>query len=169
MKARTTIFIVINLESNTITRITSSPIANEYYPVLTQDNKLYYISDANGINNIYQANADGTNARPLTNSVSKIDQISISNDGTRLCFSTMHKGAYDLFLLRNPESLHVDSLPLTEYRKNDGGQLVARSDTSHKSAVPDSQRDMATSEWICTTMFLVTTLPTTPAPSCRRG
>ena len=38
----------------------------------------------------------------------------------------MHKGAYDLFLLRNPESLHVDSLPLTEYRKNDGGQLVAR-------------------------------------------
>ena len=35
-----------NLESNTITRITSSPIANEYYPVLTQDNKLYYISDA---------------------------------------------------------------------------------------------------------------------------
>ncbi len=129
-----------NLATNTITRITSSPIANEYYPVLTQDNKLYYISDANGINNIYLANADGTNARPITNSVSKIDQISISNDGTRLCFSTMHKGAYDLFMIRNPESQHVDSLPLTEFRKNDGGRLVARLDTSHKSDMPDSAK-----------------------------
>ncbi len=129
-----------DLATNTITRITSSPIANEYYPVLTQDNKLYYISDANGINNIYLANADGSNARPITNSVSKIDQISISNDGTKLCFSTAHKGAYDLYLLRNPESQHIDSLPLTEFRKNDGGHLIVRLDSLKKSAIPDSAK-----------------------------
>ena len=52
----------------------------------------------------------------------------------------MHKGAYDLFMIRNPESQHVDSLPLTEFRKNDGGRLVARLDTSHKSGTPDTAK-----------------------------
>jgi len=131
-----------DLAANTISRITSTPNANEYYPALTQDNKLYYISDANGINNIYLANADGTNARAITNSVSKIDQLSLSNDGTKLCFSTMHKGGYDMYMLRNPESQHVDSLPLTEYRKNDGGKLVARIDTLKKTGSADSTKAM---------------------------
>jgi len=44
--------------------------------------KLYYISDASGINNIYEANADGSNAHRSRIPVSKIDQISVSNDGT---------------------------------------------------------------------------------------
>ncbi len=129
-----------DLTKNTISRITSSPIANEYYPIMAQDNKLYYISDANGINNIYIADSDGSHSRPLTNSVSKIDQISLSYDGTKLCFSTMHKGAYDLCLIRNPSSLHVDSLPLTEFRKNDGGRLVARLDTSNRTVNQDTAK-----------------------------
>ncbi len=129
-----------DLATNAITRITSTPQADEYYPSLTQDNKLYYISNANGINNIYLANADGTNARPITNSVSKIDQISLSNDGTKLCFSTMHKGGYDMYMLRNPDGQHIDSLPLTEFRKNDGGQLVARLDTLKKSGAADTAK-----------------------------
>ncbi|HWF44920.1 MAG TPA: biopolymer transporter Tol, partial [Candidatus Kapabacteria bacterium] len=118
-----------DLTTNSLTRITSTPIADEYYPVLTQDNHLFYINDQNGINNIYEANADGSNARPITNSVSKIDQISVSNDGTKLVFSTMHKGGYDLYLLRNPLERHIDSLPVTEYRKSEGGRVVSRLDT----------------------------------------
>ncbi len=123
-----------DLASNTITRITNTPKADEYYPVLTKDNKLFYISNANGINNIYTANADGSDARPITNSVSKIDQISVSNDGTKLCFSTMHRGGYDLYLLRNPLELHIDSLPLTAYRKNEGAIMVAHVDTMQNEA-----------------------------------
>ncbi len=122
-----------DLTANTVTRITSTPNANEYYPLLTKDNHLLYISNANGINNIYTANADGSNAHPITNSVSKIDQISISSDGSKLCFSTMHKGGYDIFMLRSPLERHVDTLPLTEYRTNNGGHLVSRIDTSLKS------------------------------------
>ncbi|MDP4233024.1 MAG: biopolymer transporter Tol [Bacteroidota bacterium] len=130
-----------DMATNAIVRITTTPNANEYYPALTQDNHLFYISDANGINNIYLANADGSNAHPITNSVSKIDQISISNDGTKLCFSTMHKGGYDLFTLRNPIDRHIDTLGLTEYRKNNGGRLVSRIDTSLKAGnQPDSAK-----------------------------
>ncbi len=129
-----------DMATNTITRITSTPNANEYYPALSQDNKLFYISDANGINNIYEANADGSNSHPITNSVSKIDQISVSNDGTKLAFSTMHKGGYDLYLLRTPENRHIDSLPITEYRKNNGGRLVAHIDTTVKADVGDTAK-----------------------------
>src|SRR5207249_473001 len=45
-----------DLATNAITRITSTPNASEYYPAMTQDSRLFYISDANGINNIYEAN-----------------------------------------------------------------------------------------------------------------
>lgn len=124
--------------ANTITRITTTESANEYYPAVSQDNHLFYISDANGINNIFEANADGSNAHPITNSVSKVDQISISNDGTKLAFSTMHKGGYDLFMLRNPNDRHVDTLSLTEFRKNNGGRLIARIDTSLRAGKSES-------------------------------
>ncbi len=129
-----------DLATSALTRITSTPNADEFYPALTADNKLFYISNANGINNIYEANADGSNAHPITNSVSKIDQISVSNDGTKLCFSTMHNGGYDLFLLRNPLERHIDSLPLTEYRKNEGGRLVAHVDTSLRNVNADTAK-----------------------------
>ncbi len=129
-----------DLATNTITRITSTENGDEYYPAVTQDNKLYYISNANGINNIYESNLDGTDARPITNSVSKIDQISVSNDGTKLTFSTMHNGGYDLYLIRNPESIHIDSLPLTEFRQNNGGRLVARIDTSRNNSQQDTAK-----------------------------
>jgi outer membrane protein assembly factor BamA len=52
----------------------------------------------------------------------------------------MHKGAYDLCFIRNPSSLHVDSLPLTEFRKNDGGRLVARLDTSNRTVNQDTAK-----------------------------
>ncbi len=116
-----------DLQDSTITRITATPKANEYYPVMTKDGHLFYISDANGINNIYEANADGSKAHAITNSVSEIDQISVSKDGTKLCFSTTHRGGYDLYLLRNPNSKHVDSLPLTAYRQNEGAIMIAAS------------------------------------------
>ncbi|HZK75323.1 MAG TPA: BamA/TamA family outer membrane protein [Candidatus Kapabacteria bacterium] len=123
-----------DLASNTIVRITATEGGDEYYPVVTKDNKLFYISDANGINNIYEANADGSDSHPVTNSVSKIDQISISSDGTKLCFSTMHRGGYDLYLLRNPLERHVDSLPLTAYRKNEGSLMIAHIDTAENKS-----------------------------------
>ncbi len=122
------------LATNTITRITATEDAEEYYPVLTKNNKLFYISDLNGINNIYEANADGSDSHPITNSVSEIVQISVSNDGSKLCFSTMHQGGYDIYLLRNPLERHIPPLPLTAFRKNKGALMIAHIDTSATKA-----------------------------------
>jgi WD40 repeat protein len=108
----------LDLASSTIARLTNTPDVDEISPVISfGQNKLYYISNDNGINNIWVSEPDGSAPRPLTNSVSKIDQISVSNDGSKLAFSSMNKGAYNLYLLRNPIDRRIDSLPITEFRK----------------------------------------------------
>jgi Tol biopolymer transport system component len=135
-----------HLDSNSIERITDTPDADEIYPAVAHDNSaLFFISNKNGINNIWTSTLKGEKARPLTNSVSKIDQISISNDASKLAFSAMHKGGYDMFLLRNPSDRHIDSLPMTEFRKSASGRMMSRLDTltsdrQHASTSGDSAR-----------------------------
>ncbi len=108
----------LDLTTNTIARITNTHDVDEISPIISaSQNKLYYVSNQNGINNIWVAELDGSASRPLTNSLSKIDQISISNDGSKLAFSAMNRGAYNLYLLRNPLDRRIDTLPLTEYRR----------------------------------------------------
>jgi len=120
----------LDIGSNQIARILNTPDANEMSPTIAQDNgTLYYISNQNGVNNIWTSSLTGENARPLTNSLSKIDQISVSRDGTKLVFSAMHKGAYDMFLLRNPSDRRMDSLTMTEFRKTQLGLTASRIDT----------------------------------------
>ncbi len=119
-----------DLESNTITRLTNTPGVNQIYPAVSRtSNSLFYISDENGINNIWTSDMTGQHARPLTNSISKIDQMSISNDASKLTFSTLHDGGYDMFLIRNPVDRHLDSLPLTEYRRAQRGLAAGRLDS----------------------------------------
>ncbi len=99
-----------------IVRLTNTPDADETKPAISKDKKtLFFISNKNGINNIFAANLDGTSARPLTNSVSKIDQISVSEDGSKLAFSAIRKGGYNMYLMRNPLDRKLDSLPSTNF------------------------------------------------------
>jgi Tol biopolymer transport system component len=119
-----------DIDSNKIVRITSGTNASKIYPAVSHTtNALFYISDANGINNIWTSDLNGQHPRPLTNSLSKIDQISISNDASKLAFCAMHNGGYDLYMLRNPIDRHLDSLPTTEYRKGEAGGVASRMDS----------------------------------------
>ncbi len=106
-----------DIDSKKITRLTNTPDADETKPIVSVEKKtLFFISNKSGINNIFSANLDGTNPRVLTNSVSKIDQISISDDGSKLAFSAIRKGGYNLYLMRNPLDRKLDSLPATKFR-----------------------------------------------------
>lgn len=108
----------MEVSTGAITRITNTVDVDELSPAVSHtSNHLFYISNSNGVNNVWVSAADGSNPRPLTNSVSKIDQMSISNDGSKLAFSAMNKGAYSMYLLRNPLDRRIDSLPTTEYRR----------------------------------------------------
>lgn len=118
---------MIDVETKTITRLTNWNLSNERYPVVSPDGKeILFISDKNGINNIYKKSivADSSNqplneikAYPITNSLSEISQPSVSYDGKKLVFTALYKLGYNIFMLNNPFEMKAisDSLQPTKY------------------------------------------------------
>ena len=108
----------IDLTSKKIVRITNTPEDNESFPVVGPDgNHILFISDRNGINNIYKLDITGNeNAVPITNSLDGLYQLSISKDGKKLAFSSLYEAGFNIFLLNNPFEIAPEKdLPLTNY------------------------------------------------------
>lgn len=111
----------INIITKNIERITDMPNSNEFAPVVgPQGKEILFISDLNGINNIYkkrvQLNPNDAvkdiidlPANPITNSLNGLYQLTISKDGNKLVFSSLYKGSYNLFLLNNPMNIKLDT------------------------------------------------------------
>jgi Tol biopolymer transport system component len=107
----------IDIETSSITRITNTPQDfKTSLAIATEANKIIYVSDQNGIGNLYEYDMSNGNTRPLTNSITGITQISLSKDASKLLFSAQTDGGYDIFMLRHPLEMKQDSaeLPLTE-------------------------------------------------------
>lgn len=117
----------IDIKTREIQRITDLPNSNETSVVASRDGKyLFFISDINGINNIYIKDISNVNfqsdyktlissiedIKSITNSLNGIYQISLSNDGKRLAFSSMFKAAYNIFVMTNPTENSVDYITL---------------------------------------------------------
>lgn len=125
----------IDIETREIQRITDFPNSNETSVVASRDGKyLFFISDLNGINNIYCKDISNVNwkddfsvlikneddLKPITNSLNGIYQISLSDDAKRLAFSSMYKAAYNIFVMTNPvdKISTIDKLPLTKFAQS---------------------------------------------------
>ncbi len=109
----------IDINTRKITRITDSPQFNKTSIAVSSDgSKLLFVSDENGIGNIYEMNLINDAIKPKTNSLSGISQLSLSPDGNKLLFSSQTGGGYDIFMIRFPfdKNLGIDTLPLTKFR-----------------------------------------------------
>ncbi len=126
----------LDLATKAITRITNHPLAKDEMPLPCSDGKtLLYISDRNGINNIYKRDLQSGSDVAITNSISGIDQISISRDNQKLVFASINNNGFDIFLLRNPFERQVKGLPLalTNYMAEQRGGRV---DTAKAASTP---------------------------------
>jgi Tol biopolymer transport system component len=95
----------IDLESMIIERITDLPYSDETSPIADADGReLLFVSDLNGINNIYKISliGDTTAVIPITNSVSGLYQLSASRDAKKLLFSSLNQASFNLFQMNNP-------------------------------------------------------------------
>jgi Tol biopolymer transport system component len=62
-----------------------------------------FVSDANGIFNVYVTHPDTWNPRVLTDVLTGIEQLSWARNADRLAFSAFEDGGYDIFLMRGLE------------------------------------------------------------------
>src|SRR5699024_8465471 len=89
-------------------RMTNTPTWDEHQPSTSSDGRLFFISDKNGIPNIYQMNLADRTTVPLTNLQTGIEQMSVSSDGSRMAVNSINKGKLDIFMIRSPMSRRKD-------------------------------------------------------------
>jgi Tol biopolymer transport system component len=117
----------VNVRNKDVERLTYDPQYLKTSIASTPDNhSLFYVSDKNGIGNIYSLNLQTLKSKPITNSLKGITQISMSSDASVLVFATLVDGAYDLFKMRHPLDvrLDIDSLPVTKFRQRENEKLT---------------------------------------------
>lgn len=92
----------VDLGSDKALRLTNTPGWNETQPALTADGRLIFISDENGIQNIYEYDEATRTSVPLTDFQAGVTQLSVSADGSRVAFGSINEGYTDVFLLKSP-------------------------------------------------------------------
>ncbi|NGP86767.1 peptidase MA family metallohydrolase [Fodinibius halophilus] len=85
-------------------RLTKTPKWNEQQPATTHDGRLFYVSDENGISNIYQIDLSDRTSNPITDLQTGVRQMSISADGSRLAVNSINEGDLDIFMVQSPLS-----------------------------------------------------------------
>ncbi|MBZ0199283.1 MAG: biopolymer transporter Tol, partial [Ignavibacteriaceae bacterium] len=145
----------IDISSKKIDRITDLPLSDETSPVVdAAGEEILYISDANGINNIYKrkvliSDKDTVKtltefpAIPVTNSLNGLYQISVSADGKKLVFSSLYQSAFNIFLLTNPFELSpgISQLEPTIYIQNLKNKGSRKGGLFEEKEISETQKD----------------------------
>lgn len=111
----------INIGSNEVERITTdSQNGKTSLAISSDESKMLFVSDKNGIGNLYEMNLKTKESRPLTNSLQEITQISLAKDDSKVLFGTQIKGGYDIFEIDYPfeTKLNIQTLPLTTFKES---------------------------------------------------
>jgi Tol biopolymer transport system component len=133
---------VYDLTSKSIDRITTERSV-EKSPVWFQgSDTLLYISDRNGINNIYLHDLTTGEFRHLTNLLSGARQLSVATETKRLAFVAFYKGGYDIYLWKNPlQKLDIpETLKLTEFIRTENPYNQERITEEESVAVVDNSQ-----------------------------
>lgn len=91
----------IDLDQYAITPIEAGPGDNKFPRASPDGKKFAFVSNRNGVDNLYVAYLDTTRFFALTDILTGIQSISWSPDGERIAFSAFSKGVFDIFILND--------------------------------------------------------------------
>ncbi len=74
--------------------------------------RLLFVSDRNGINNLWEKDLATGEERPLTNLLTGVTQVSLSADGKRAALVALNEGVPSIYLLRDPFGRATEPEPL---------------------------------------------------------
>lgn len=121
----------VNIVTKDIKRISKTNLNDvTSLAVGPNEEKILFVSDMNGISNLYSLDLKSNKITPKTNSLTGLNHISLSPDGSKLLFGTQINAGYDIFLLKYPFQIDLgfDDLPKTTYMKG----LKSEDDESQK-------------------------------------
>jgi Tol biopolymer transport system component len=121
--ANTDIFL-IRPDGTELQQLTTSPYAEKSPTFFHNADSLLFISDRNGIDNVYLYNLPRRAEKPLTNLLTGANQLAASAGGDRVAFTAFYRGGYDIYLWKSPfaSADSLPALPLTPFREREQKQ-----------------------------------------------
>ena len=108
---------IVDRNTKEITQVTDSPFL-ETDPVFSpDDSKMLYVSDSNGVSNIYIHNLDSSDYYPVSNLLSGAFQLSLDKSGNTLAFTSFNEIGFDIYTVKNPFDLEKVELEKTVFFK----------------------------------------------------
>ncbi|MGH1363444.1 MAG: peptidase MA family metallohydrolase [Calditrichia bacterium] len=105
----------IELETGQITRITDTPWEENNPKYAPGDESIAYISESNGISNLFLHDLAADSASAVTNIISGILQIDWDRSANKMVYVSFSNGGYDIFLMNNPLELKAQELSNTQF------------------------------------------------------
>ena len=134
----------VDIGTKQVSQITHTE-SGENYPVWAHEkNVLFYTGDQHGVWNIYRHDLDSGESYAVTNVLTGIQQLTISNDDNLLVFAGYNKSGWDIYSVSLPLSLTPQTVPLTNYVKTRAeSEFVAdlRKDQKRASGVVTTEHD----------------------------
>jgi Tol biopolymer transport system component len=98
----------ININEENLERLTDTPFNESYACYSPNGDKIAFISDESGINNIYVTLDENSSSYPITNIITGTTQLNWTSNN-QLIFTGFYQSGYDIFILSNVERLILNS------------------------------------------------------------
>jgi Tol biopolymer transport system component len=112
---------LLNLATTEITPLSVGPGINRQPAWSPKGDKIAFVSNRNGIDNIYIYDLDSNQTFPVTNVLTGCFNPSWSKEGDQIAFSSFYKGGWDVFVMKEirPQTEEGKELELTSFQKGD--------------------------------------------------
>jgi Tol biopolymer transport system component len=133
----------VEIGASRATRLTSTRGWSEERPIMLRDGRILYLSDQNGIMNVYVMNPRTRVSRPVTDLITGVMQMSVTPDGTKLAVNSINQGFFDIFVIQNP----MDRVKSGNLPPNQWAERRARESEEQRVPAVGFSRDIFVSEF----------------------
>ena len=150
---------IYGVESQKIERVTDWQYSDEKQAVFSSNgDEIIFISDYNGIDNLYKKRITltkndsvgtilDTKCIPLTNSLNKIESISLSQDSKKLVFSAFYNAGFNIFLINNPfEMEEIKDIQFTKYMNQFYEEDIPQETLTENADLPEEETKFVLSD-----------------------